>query len=326
MAATAAAKLEAGQRLGQHLHALRTQQGVTVHQIHQATKISEGILEAFEATVLVDEPGYNKVYIRSIARSYARLLQVDEQTVLAALEEAFGGSYVDALAVAYLGAKPTRSVTKPAKPVAGSLSPKPEPKAKPAREAVASPPPHVRTQKSKPSPPSSMQPTRLGKVRDEKAEHSSSSDESFKWAGIALGVVVFVCIIAGVVWLVKGGTSPESPEVTTVVEPDTVPTLPVPPPPEPLVLGDTIAVSVIAVRDKLERIRVTLDDDVRRPYWREQGDTLVFNITNQIILESNLPRIDVQVEGYEVPFDASIPVLTLTRSLLQAHIDTVSVQ
>ncbi len=66
-------------------------------------------------------------------------------------------------------------------------------------------------------------------------------------------------------------------------------------------IGDTMNVYIIAEQGPVDPIRVTVDDDLRRPYWIDQGDSMAFNPTNRIVVEELLDNINLKVEGIEYP-------------------------
>lgn len=322
--------MESAQRFGRDIRALRDKRGVTLEHIHKATKVPEGILEAFEADALVREAGYNKVYVRSIGRSYARILKVTESDVLTALDEVAAGMYVRSLAVKYLGATALKLPELPPEPATGGETPAPvrsqkSPKAPAASAAPKPARPSTNDEATPPLSSPSIAPKRLGDAPKTPRQRPPARKPANTRGGIIAGIVALVVVVAGGIWYLTRGPSDADVTPTPVAVSDTQRVAP-PPAPEPLVLGDSISVMLIAARDKLERIRVTVDDNVRRPYWREQGDTLTFTVADQIVLESNLPRLDIYVESFFLPIDDSLPILTLTRADMQAHIDTVSIQ
>ena len=58
------------------------------------------------------------------------------------------------------------------------------------------------------------------------------------------------------------------------------------------------ALTVIAAHDKLSPIRATIDQDVRRPYWVELGEAVQFNWNERIILEGDVPAVQLALEGF----------------------------
>jgi len=68
-------------------------------------------------------------------------------------------------------------------------------------------------------------------------------------------------------------------------------------------LGDTLTVEVVAAFDRVDPIRIRVDDDLRRPYWIEEGESRSFSAVNQIILENQLENVELRLEGVPVPTD-----------------------
>lgn len=59
------------------------------------------------------------------------------------------------------------------------------------------------------------------------------------------------------------------------------------------------ALTVIASEDKLSPMRVTVDEDVRRPYWVELGEAVRFQWNDRIMVEGDIPTMQFALEGYE---------------------------
>ena len=68
-------------------------------------------------------------------------------------------------------------------------------------------------------------------------------------------------------------------------------------------LGDTLTVEVVAAFDRVDPIRIRVDDDLRRPYWIEEGESRSFSAVDQIILENQLENIELRLDGVTVPTD-----------------------
>ena len=103
----------------------------------------------------------------------------------------------------------------------------------------------------------------------------------------------------------------EAPSATPVVPPRAV-----------ITLGDSIRVAVVAARDKVDHIKVQVDDDLRRPYWIEQGDTVQFAARNRIILEQKLDVVRLLLEGQPYPTTAvdSLGRVVITRQVARAYL------
>ena len=330
---------ESGTRLARDMRRIREVRHLTVHDLHEETKIPLGLIEAFEASALFDHPQFNRVYLRSFARTYAQVVGIEADLALQALEEALAGTYSGSLAVQYLGEQPEA----------------PAPAEQPAEIPPVSPPietpesaeaeeqkrkrdrgPAKRPQKKKKSeqPPteeprspilvSTTGETAAGYERINEPEGSSEdwttqsppsgarttvqparerprrTESSRGWIIGGTAVV----IVALVVWAIVGLSGDDDAEIAnnaadTVAAEQPV-TAPVQNRPIPT-LGDSISVQLIASQDKLDPIRVTVDDDLRRPYWLELGDSMQFKPVNRIVIEEQLDDISVRIEGIEYP-------------------------
>lgn len=93
-----------------------------------------------------------------------------------------------------------------------------------------------------------------------------------------------------------------------------------------LPLPDTLAITVAADKGSVAPIRVTLDEDVRRPYWIERGDTMTFRMGSRIILEQQLDSVTVHVEGMAYPLStpAGQDSVILTRAALDSWYSSLS--
>ncbi len=110
---------------------------------------------------------------------------------------------------------------------------------------------------------------------------------------------------------------PPAPD-TTVVE--------APPAPEPIVLGDTMTVYVVAARGPLLRLRVKVDDDLRRPYWIEEGDSMLFRPVESIRFENPraVRRARITLEGFPYPVSPEDTLIVITRADARAFLDSLS--
>ena len=92
-----------GQRFAHDLHRIREDRGVSLEELHEETKIPLGLLEQFEASGLFDHPMFNRVYLRSLVRTYARKVGLPIDTALDMLDRALAGDYAGELAAEYFG-------------------------------------------------------------------------------------------------------------------------------------------------------------------------------------------------------------------------------
>ncbi len=91
-------------------------------------------------------------------------------------------------------------------------------------------------------------------------------------------------------------------------------------------LPDTLAITVAADKGSVAPIRVTLDEDLRRPYWIKRGDTMTFRMGSRIILEQQLDSVTVHVEGMAYPLStpAGQDSVILTRAALDSWHSSLS--
>lgn len=92
-----------GKRFADDLRRIRERRGVSIDEVHEETKIPRGLIESFEKSGLLDHPMFNRVYLRSFVRTYARVVDISPAFTLRALEEVLDGAYQGRLAEEYLG-------------------------------------------------------------------------------------------------------------------------------------------------------------------------------------------------------------------------------
>src|SRR5690606_23898644 len=56
--------------------------------------------------------------------------------------------------------------------------------------------------------------------------------------------------------------------------------------------------TILAVNDKLSPVRVTVDEDIRRPYWVERGEAMLINWDKKITIEGDLTVTDLELNGF----------------------------
>ncbi len=136
------------------------------------------------------------------------------------------------------------------------------------------------------------------------------------------GIVLFLVLVGGFGSLfVKSGEEGSSPsDAESVEKAPTAEAGPSPseasadspaPAPEPsrrapadIALGDTLYVTVRATADVRE-LRVQQDDNLRRPYWIEEGEARVFPFTERVTLQNRLDSLQLLLEGYRYPITST---------------------
>ncbi len=84
---------QAKRKYTEDLRTLRKQKGVSLDAICTETKVIKTVLEEFEINCLHRNTRFNKVYLYSLVRSYAKVTGLDDDRILGALDMALDGSY-----------------------------------------------------------------------------------------------------------------------------------------------------------------------------------------------------------------------------------------
>ncbi len=79
--------------LGNDLAIIRKDQGLSLEEIHQSTKIPKHILTAIEDDSLFQDISGTTTYIRGYVRSYASMLAIEEKEIIHALDQMEKGNY-----------------------------------------------------------------------------------------------------------------------------------------------------------------------------------------------------------------------------------------
>lgn len=325
-----------GERLASDLKRIREKHGVTTKEIYEATRLPPDLINEFEKTALFHHPQYSLVYIRSFVRSYAGIVGISPEHARNAIDAASKGRYAGSLGVIYLGDEPAllqeENVLEEAVPdEADTLK----------RGAEKSSIPFMFDRALDADKPVDVA------LKDEKVIEGDDQDKltvsdpwyrSIRnyinrkiWLYVG-GFLVIVVVIVGY-FIINGSSSrngsvaDQAREIIPVEDSlalhpeEYVPPRKIIPPP-----GDTMTVHIYAANDKIQGIRVTVDDDLRRPYWCEQGDSLVYRITNQIILEEQLQQIMLTVEGENYPTNRvdSSGRLIITRDSVISYFDSLN--
>lgn len=152
------------------------------------------------------------------------------------------------------------------------------------------------------------------------------------FAGI--GIVIVSLVLAGLGFAYFSTTQVAEQDAATVVPDTTVEEATAvdtaseasepPAPPADVTLGDQVHVMIQGTQPVTE-IRIQRDQDLRRPYWIEEGDAAVFPFEQWITLEEELENIRLYVEGYPYPTDVRDPLnrIEITRDQVEEFVDTL---
>lgn len=326
------------QRFVADLKRIREARDVSLTDIHEATRVSEDVLDDFESGDLFNRSSFNPVYLRSLAKSYAQHIGITPaQRVMECLELAQNNRYTNELAVDELGEEPL-SITWPDEDGPAETDPDPAPLDDSAFDA---PGPEKRNTAAE----SEMAARRWNSTEPSSDDESAGSPSSSQPASqsnkplIILGVAV-VLVLVGLAWGLMQWSAPnEDP-------PEPAPTEESPPTPpddttetEPVSdatesssseasspeLGESIYATLYAANGSVNGVRVQRDDDLRRPYWIEEGDAVVLPFTDRITIEEQLDQLQLFVNEYPVPLEPldSQDRRVLTRSDLESWADTM---
>ena len=305
------------------LRRIRQERGLTLEALYEQTKIPLNVLQDFEETGLFDNPVFNRVYLRSLVRTYALFVDIPSKVALQGLDEALLDSYKGHLATAFLGKKPPEAEAPEAEALEAETSEaeappeKPVAKAPVVQEKVKTPTvttPRLLTTASSWESRSLRSRWHLVDIK-ELASYT-------QWILIVGAVFAFSAAIWAVITLIDRPVGAEQQQAAPV---DTATVVAVEPSPPPITIGDTLDFVVVAAQ-KVERIHITRDEDARRPYWIEQGRANAYPALERIILEDRLDRIGLLVEGYPYPIDQldERGRLVITRAAVEAFVDTIT--
>ena len=273
------------------LRATREARGLSLDDIQQQTRIPVDVLRRFEAGDLVGDPTFNQVYLRAFLQSYAKAVGLSPSTVTGALADQSAGRYSGALHPDYDPASappPPKPEPQPETPDHPDGGPKPPPAVQALRESTPSPAPATR----KPLSPS----TRSARVSRPSVPSARRSFDK-NWTTILGLFGAFVVILAlAFYFLIFRDDSPEADteQVTTADGQQT--------PIDSVGVGAAasagprlqlpIQVTLTAGGDGLQSFRVTADDNSRRPYWIEVGNSEAFQADSLLVLWGEDPNQD----------------------------------
>ena len=306
------------------LSAIREQRMVSLEEIRAATKVHLHIISQFEQDGLVDHPLFNELYLRAFVRGYAKTIGISQDQVAGCYEQAVSGLYRRELAVSHLGLPPQQE-----------SEPEPEP------ASVEEPVIHHEEPEIEPVKPQSRvtwvaadsgekKPDLVQIVRGLIASILSRESAFIQWGIVAIGGGIGLLLILQLLSLQQSSEDISPPAVEETPPPSTI----VDQRPsatsedmeainqQPLVLKDSLDVYVVASTGKLDPFRIRVDEDLRRPYWLDAGDSMRFRMGERIIVEDNLAAMRILLEGHVYPIrdtDSSATVV-ITRDTARAFL------
>ena len=304
-----------GRHFAADLRRIRAQKNVSVDDLHNETKIPRGLIESFEQSGLFDHPMFNRVYLRSFIRTYADVVGISPDIAVAALEDAFEGRYDGRLAQEYLGEEASSSIHLERE----QMLPATEQPAQTGFQSERVAPASSSVLKQSHKDPLSREPAVAWTAQSPPPSSRSFASDRFasgrsqvkQWIFIGGGLVV---LVAAIWWVLRSADGAESQqqsgsEQQEVVLSDSVnladtSSAGIGTPLEgSLPIGEEFQVTIVAAQDKVQNIKVTVDDDVRRPYWIERDKSRTFRVKERIIIERQLEKIELKVAGRSYPTD-----------------------
>ena len=315
------------------LSAIRTKKEVTLDDLRIATKVYPHIISEFETNGLDGHPLFNNVYVRALVRSYAHAVGISAEEVVELYGKAVDGEYRRELAVAHLGLSPADVPGEQPATVQENA----EPVFKPDNFDFEVPPSTTSSRVTWVAAESEKKPDPLAGIRNMLASILSKESALIQWGTVAIGGGIGLLLIMQL--LAAQGSSenevlpPVENEVTAAI-PQPVELAPLevdepevkePPAPvrqTPFVLKDSLDVFVVASSGKLDPFRVRVDNDLRRPYWLDSGDSMQFRMGTRIVVEDNLEAMKIVLEGYNYPLYStdSTAQIVITRDTARAFL------
>lgn len=326
--------------LGRDLAHIRKEQGLSLEDIYEATKIPIKILESIEDDSIFTDAENNATYIRSYVRGYAKALSIDEKQIIYALNKVEKNDYSGSLQSLFEeqpedsyedseeddADEESKDSDEPGDDrMVHDHSPEFQPDQTDLSEDSSEAP------KSSPLPKADHPDVKSVDWADMGRKFQPlKSVRSRTWAGIFITLLIITAAVsffyfyetdpasteaAGNQTTTQQEESPEQKVSTDSLELDIVPSSetndtseqqPVTTaddiPNEALsALPDTLSVVLYAAYGRLEPVRVYTDImDDINPYWIEQGEAIRFNFVNELNIRGQFSRLVLLLNGHPV--------------------------
>ena len=282
---------------------LREGTGMSLKDLSVRTKVALETLEEFEQARLLDNPLFNQVYLRSLAKTYAQHVGITADAMMQALEEMLAGQYEGRLSPGYKD--------KDEDPAEDGETPE--------EEALPHPPdsPEVVDESAAASPAGDTFTAVMASTTNPPAAPPGSSRRFRRRARprslwIAGALMLVTGAVAMAFWLIPGPDASSDGDTPEMAPSDAQAAA------EAIRFGSLVHATVLAT-EIVERLQVRIDDDLRRPYWIEPNSALVFSFAEQLTLERRLQRIRLFADNYEIALD-TVDVerpFVLSRAMLE---------
>lgn len=329
--------------LGKDLATLRKNQNLSLEDIQNAVKIPLDTIKSIESDDIFEDPNMNKTYIRSFVRSYAKVLKLDDEDVVKALDDMEVGIYSGDLLAGT--DSPEEYTSTP--DFQDELEQSHDSEAKTFRPDKPTPAPAPSKGPAKPQKPITDPEVSTINWADMGRKFTTAGKSSKIW--MVISFLIVLGLIAGSAYIFwddiatifedpaatqQETTDPPSNQETIIPTPvdtsavneqDPVsdPDLQQPASNEPITLGDTLTVSLYAAYGQLEPVRVTSDFNWRtNPFWMEEGEAFNFDFRDTLLVRGQYSRMLLLFNGHIIEnprqsyFDTSFNSIMITRSIL----------
>lgn len=337
--------------LGKDLAHIREQQGYTLEQIYDSTRIPLQTLKAIEDDSIFTDFNENKTYIRSFVRTYARKLSIDDALIIKALDQVETETYSGILSK--VDAQHPENT-----PLSALEEHLPQEKSKPKKKKPS--PPRKQEKKEEPAQPTTSSSAKEEEIRRQQKQRVEQPPDvqSVNWADIGqrfsqfeastpvwiIGVIVV--IIAGLLIyfigfsgsndnepMASNQSQQEQPALLTdslqmkMQQPlDTSASAEMVREEAPAEQGlpDTLRILIYAAYGNLEPVRVHSDLGTNfNPYWIENKEAMRFDFTDTLRIRGQYSRMLLLYHDRYIPdfrsrfYQPDSGYIELTRSLFE---------
>ncbi len=322
------------------LAAVRVEKEVSLEDIQAVTKVYPHIISQFEEDGLQDHHLFNHLYVRAFVRSYAKVVGIPQDETAEVYDNALKGRYRRQLAIAYLGLDPEEvgpeddrlpAVEEDVREVPRVIETPVERRSNPVTSNVSS----GSRIEYRPAPTETEATDWLDSLKEQgnKLIELARENGALQWGILVVGIGLSLIVIFQLLSL--NDKEEESPLATMTEEPaaetrntgetDTLVATPAvvqPLPLEDVVLKDSLELFVVASTGKLDPFRVKVDNDMRRPYWLDEGDSMRFYVSNRVTVEDNLEAMEILLEGYTYPIYStdSLAIVVIDRDSMRTFL------
>jgi hypothetical protein len=321
--------------LSEDLIACRQRLKISLEDISKSTRVPVSLFASIENGTFFSDPAFTRTYIRSFTRMYARAIKIEEVDIVRALDEEEAEMYDGFLVEKYIGGS---SKTKTSTPAVNS------PKEIVDQPAQITVPVVTSVEPIPPTPVTPAKQVNAGQTSENQPLRTPiATDRSVDWADMnakinqprrnsstplyLIGALVLIIAAATVIYFmffpidIGNGEAELINQQQDPVVADTIPALP--PPPVSVALPDTLNVTIYALRDKLDPIRINSDLQERpNPYWLELGTARRFIFRDTIIFRADPRKFVLIYNGHLISnlapyrFDEDSINFRFTRNLL----------